>query len=282
VDLSVLIVNWNTREELRACLAALRSADLAMSHEVIVVDNASADGSVEMVRAEFTEVRLIANDRNVNYAAGSNQGLREASGSLILLLNPDTEVPAGAIDTLVADLEENPEWAAVAPALVHPDGSIQESVRGFPTPEALTGEITGLARLRPGSKWAGYFTANLPPDRPSLVDQPMTSALLLRREAFDQIGPFDEQFPLFFNDVDLCYRLKQAGWQIAYDPRVRVKHEGGASTRQIRAEAIRKSHEGLARFYEKHYRGRINPVLFAFIKAMIAVSGRLRAALAGS
>jgi GT2 family glycosyltransferase len=282
VDLSVVIVNWNTRDLLRSCLGSLRAAldGSPLRSEVIVVDNASADGSAAMVAAEFPEVRVIANTENRNYAAGNNQGLRQAAGKFVLILNPDTELPAGAPDALVGFLRQDPRAGAVAPALVYPDGRLQESVRGFPTPRALIGELIGLARLLPKSRWGGYRASRLPEDRPAPVDQPMTSALLLRREALEQVGPFDEQFPLFFNDVDLCYRLKRAGWEIFYDPRVRIIHIGGASTRQVRPEAILLSHEGLRRFYAKHYRERLPVPAYWTIQAAITLTGRLRAFLA--
>jgi GT2 family glycosyltransferase len=283
VDLSVVIVNWNTRDLLRACLASLRVALPAsgLASEVIVVDNASADGSAAMVREEFPEVTLVANPENRNYAAGSNQALALATGEFILALNPDTEVPAEAPRALVRFLREHPGAGAVAPALVFPDGKVQPSVRGFPTPRALIGALSGLAHLFPRSAWGSYRPRTLPHDRPSAVDQPMTSALLFRKAALDQIGPFDERFPLFFNDVDLCFRLKEAGWEIHYDPRIRVVHEGGASTRQVRPQAILLSHEGLRRFYAKHYRHRLPAPIYAGILALISISGRLRAALAG-
>jgi GT2 family glycosyltransferase len=282
VDLSVVIVNWNTRELLRACLASLRAACRTsdLQTEVIVVDNASTDGSAEMVAAEFAEVRLIANAENRNYAAGSNQGLRPAAGHFILLLNPDTEVPAGVGDHLVRFLRNHPEAGAAAPALIYPDGRGQASVRGFPTPRALAGELTGLARLFPGSPWGAYRARNLPQDRPTPVDQPMASAFLLRRLALEQVGPFDEAFPLFFNDVDLCFRLKEAGWEIYYDPRVQVTHAGGASTRQVRPRAILQSHEGLRRFYAKHYRGRLSWPVYATIVTAVRLAGWLRAGVA--
>jgi GT2 family glycosyltransferase len=283
VDLSIIIVNWNTRDLLRACLSSLREAldGSPLCTEVIVVDNASADGSAEMVGSEFPEFRLIANAKNRNYAAGNNQGLREASGELILLLNPDTEVPKGALESLAAFLREHPRAGAVSPALVHPDGRVQQSVRGFPSPRALTGELTGLARLRPGSAWSAYRPQALPEDRPSSVEQPMASAFLVRRETLEQVGPLDEQFPLFFNDVDLCYRLKQAGWSIHYDPGVRVVHVGGASTKQVRPEAILHSHEGLRRFYAKHYRHKLSLPAYWAITGAIRLSGLARAAAAG-
>ncbi|HEU4752551.1 MAG TPA: glycosyltransferase family 2 protein [Armatimonadota bacterium] len=280
MDLSVVLVNWNTRELLRACLRSLQEAlaGSALAAEIVVVDNASADGSAEMVERQFPGIRLLANEVNRNYAEGNNQGIAAAAGEFLLLLNPDTEVPVGAAEALLADLRENPRAAAVSPALVHPDGTVQESVRGFPAPRALVGELTGLARLLPRSRWAAYRARALPEDRISSVEQPMASAFLVRRSALEQVGAFDPQFPLFFNDVDLCYRLKEAGWEILYDPRVRVVHVGGASTRQVRPEAIRQSHEGLRRFYAKHYRRRLPAPLYGLILAAIRAAERVRLA----
>jgi GT2 family glycosyltransferase len=282
LDLSVVIVNWNTRALLRSCLESLRTALSAseLSSELIVVDNASSDGSAAMVAAEFPEARLFANETNLNYAGGNNQGIAAATGEFILLLNPDTEVPVGAPDALVRLLQELPEAGAAAPALVFPDGRVQDSVRGFPSLRALTGEVTGLARLLPHTSWGSYRGQALPVDRPTLVDQPMASAFLVRRRALEQVGAFDEQFALFFNDVDLCFRLKLAGWAILYDPRVRVVHVGGASTRQVRPEAIRRSHEGLRRFYAKHYRTKLARPVYALVTLAIGVAGAVRARLA--
>lgn len=282
MDLSIVIVNWNTRELLRACLASLRAALSAspLRAEILVVDNASTDGSAAMVAEEFPEVRLFANSQNLNYAGGNNQGIAAATGEFVLLLNPDTEVPSGALEALVELLREHPEAGAAAPALVFPDGRLQDSVRGFPTPAALVGDLTGLARLFPHSRLAGYREHRLPPDRPSSVDQPMASAFLVRGRALAEVGAFDEQFPLFFNDVDLCFRLKLAGWEILYDPRVRVVHVGGASTRQVRPEAIRRSHEGLRRFYAKHYRSKLPAPVYAVLVGLIQMTGAIRVGLA--
>lgn len=282
MDLSVILVSWNTRELLRACLRSLREAlaGSPLRAEVLVVDNASADGSAAMVAAEFPEVRLLANTENRNYAAGNNQGIAAASGELLLLLNPDTEVPRGALEALASLLRERPGAGAAAPALVYPDGRPQESVRGFPSPRALVGEITGLARLFPDSSWGAYRLRRLPEGKPLSVDQPMASAFMVRRAALGAVGPFDEAFPLFFNDVDLCYRLKEAGWEILYDPRVRVVHVGGASTRQVRPQAILRSHAGLRQFYARHYRRRLAAPAYALIVTAIRLSGWLRAAAA--
>lgn len=273
MDISLVIVNWNTREALRRCLASPGVA--AGNHEIIVVDNASADGSAAMVREEFPHVRLIANETNRNYAAASNQALALASGQAILLLNPDTELPADAPSLLSGFLAENDGATAVAPMLVSPDGTPQRSLRGFPTPLAIFGELTGLARLFPHGSLGGYRPRDLP-EEPTLVDQPMASCLLVRATALREIGGFDERFPLFFNDVDLCYRLQASGGEIWFDPSVRVRHLGGASTQQVRPAAILASHRGLRDFYRKHYRQRLGPLLI-LAEALIWKAGWLRA-----
>jgi GT2 family glycosyltransferase len=282
VDLSVVIVNWRTRELLIACLQSLHAAMgdrvAAGDAEVIVVDNASGDGSAEAVRERFPAVRLIANEDNRGYAGGNNEGIAAASGETIMLLNPDTEVPREAVARLEACLRERPRAGAAAPMLVYPHGCPQASLRGFPTPLALFGAVTGLARLAPAtSPLAAYQPRGLPAVA-AVVDQPMTSCLLLRGEALREVGIFDEAFPIFFNDVDLCWRLRQAGWEIWFDPEARVVHHGGASTRQVRMAMIWASHRGLHRYYRKHYRGRLVAPLYGLAVAAIYVGAVARSA----
>jgi GT2 family glycosyltransferase len=280
VDLSVVIVNWRTRELLRACLRSLREALAerwtAGAAEVIVVDNASGDGSAEMVAGEFPEVRLFANKENRGYAAGNNQGIAAASGRNVMLLNSDTEVSREAVTRLEAFLGERPRCGAVAPMLVHPDGRPQSSLRGFPTPLALLGAVTGLARVAPaGSALAGYQPRELPAG-PATVEQPMTSCLLLRGQALQEVGTFDETFPVFFNDVDLCWRLREAGWEIWFVPEAQVVHHGGASTRQVRMAMLWESHRGLHRYYHKHYRTRLSAPVYGLVIAAIYVGAVVR------
>jgi GT2 family glycosyltransferase len=282
VDLSVVIVNWRTRELLVACLQSLHAAlggrVAAGDAEVIVVDNASGDGSAAAVREQFPAVRLIANEENRGYAAGNNQGIAAASGDNIMLLNPDTEVPREAVARLEACLRERPRAGAAAPMLVYPDGRPQASLRGFPTPLALFGAVTGLGRLaRVGSPLAAYQPRDLPAI-PTVVDQPMTSCLLLRGEALREVGPFDETFPIFFNDVDLCWRLRQAGWEIWFVPEARVVHHGGASTRQVRLAMLWASHRGLHRYYQKHYRGRLGAPIYGLAIGAIYAGAVARSA----
>ncbi|MBM3500566.1 MAG: glycosyltransferase family 2 protein, partial [Armatimonadetes bacterium] len=240
--LSICIVNWNTRDYLRACLRSIRETIAHLDHETIVVDNASADGSAAMVAEEFPQVMLIANADNLKYAAGNNQALRAATGASKLLLNPDVVLKPGAVEELLAALDRHPKAGAVAPRLVHPDGSPQLSCRTFPDPPALAYEALGLARLFPHSRRFGAYRMSWwAHDDERRVDQPMASALLIRAAALEAVGLFDEDFPIFFNDVDLCRRLLDAGWEVWFTPRAEVIHHVGASTRQVRRAMIAES-----------------------------------------
>ncbi len=278
---SAVIVNWNTRELLRACLQSLANS-LPPPDEIVVVDNASADGSAAMVADAFPEVTLIANPDNRRYAAANNQGIAHARGDLVWLLNPDTEVAADTLATLIRLLECDQQLAAVTCRLIDPvTRRVQPSVRTFPTPLALWIEALGLARLFPRSRLGGQYRMTWwDYDDEREVEQPMTSCLLLRRAAATPLGWFDEAFPLYFNDVDLCYRLRQAGWKIRFTPATEVIHHLGASTRQVRAEAVQASHRGLLRFYRKHYRGRLPELVYAATVALILFSGWVRGRLA--
>lgn len=277
-ELSICIVNWNTRDYLDACLRSIRTAPDAIRREVIVVDNASGDGSAEMVRREHPEVGLIANDRNLGFAAANNQALRVGMGRLLLVLNPDIEVHPGALDALADVLRRRARAGAAAPRLILPDGRIQASCRSFPTPDVVLYEVLGLSRLFPRSRrfgryrmtWWGY-------DDERVVDQPMASALLLRREALDEVGLFDEDFPIYFNDVDLSKRLWDAGWETWFTPAASMTHVGGASTSQVRARMVVESHRSFLRFYAKHYRGTLPGWQYRLAVVALRFSGALRA-----
>ena len=277
--LSILIVNWNTRDLLRACLLSLQQACAAIEHEIIVVDNASADDSAPMVSDEFPDVKLVANTDNRGYARGNNQAFAASRGEWIWLLNPDTEVLDDAPQELIRFLESHPQCGAVASALIDArDGQPQRSCRTFPTPSALWAEASGLARTFPRSRCFGFYRMgwwNMKSARQ--VEQPMASSLMLRRQAVEDAGGlFDEQFPIFFNDVDLSWRMARARWATWYLPSARVRHWGGASTIQARPEMIRESHRALCAFYSKHWRGTMSPLLFQATLALISLSGAWR------
>ena len=273
--ISILIVNWNTRELLRACLHSLRDVEA----QIIVVDNASHDDSAAMVAREFPGVQLIESEENLGFAEGNNRAFQAASGEWIWLLNSDTEVEAAAAGISVEFLQTHPDVGAVASALVDArDGQIQRSCRTFPTPAALWAQASGLAALFPRSKRFGFYKMGQWNYRDArAVEQPMASSLMLRRAAIESAGGlFDGQFPIFFNDVDLCWRLRRAGWEIWFEPRARVKHWGGASTAQLGAASIEASHQSLRRFYAKHYRGHISAPLYYATLWMSDLAGRAR------
>ena len=277
MTLSVLIVNWNTRELLRACLQSLRRYPLSEPMEVWVLDNASQDGSAEMVRSEFPEVQLIASERNLGYAAGNNLLLEKAQGDYLLLLNPDTEVTQGALDTAVQYMREHPEVAALGAKLIYPDGRVQRSVRGFPEPEAVMWEYLGLARLFPRSRRFGAYRMTwFTYDQMAEVDQPMGTFLMLSRRAVRAVGLMDERFPIFFNEVDWCYRAKKEGLKIVFHPDVVIIHHGGASTRQVRPQMIWESHRSLQKFYQKHYRQCLPKAIYWSIMGSITLNAWLR------
>lgn len=281
--ISILIVSWNTRELLRACLASIARQCAGVAHEVIVVDNASGDGSARMVRDAFPAVRLIAETRNLGFAAGNNRAYEAASGEWIWLLNSDTEVLPGAAEALVEFLETHPRCGGAASALIDArDGAVQRSCRTFPTPAALWAEATGLAKRFPCSRRYGFYRmGHWDMQGARAVEQPMASSFMLRRAAIDSITAddsgdkllFDERFPIYFNDVDLCWRLWQKDWEVWFCPASRVRHWGGASTGQARPEMIAESHRSLAAFYDKHWRGRYPRPLFAVTMALVRLSG---------
>jgi len=260
-DMSVCIVNWRTCAALRQCLNSLAMHSGGLQLQIIVIDNASGDGSVEMVQKEYPEVELIVNDDNIGYAAANNQALRISRAPYKLLLNPDIVVKPGALPALLHFIQQHPSTGAVAPRLVYPDGRLQYSCRTFPTPDIVFWEMLGLSRLARRSRIFGKYRMTWwDYDRARQVDQPMASALLLNGEALAQVGLFDEDFKIFFNDVDLCYRLKKASWEIWFTPDAEMIHYHGASTSQVRRQMIIESHRSFLRFYCKHYWGKINPV----------------------
>jgi GT2 family glycosyltransferase len=276
-DLAICIVNWNTRDLLDKCLQSIRDTQGALSVETIVVDNASTDGSAEMVREKHPWARLIANSNNRFYAAGNNQALQAVDAPFKLLLNPDIIVHEGSLQTLLGFMERHPDAGAVAPRLRGVDGEIQPSCRTFPGPDVVRYEALGLSRLFPRDREFGKYRMTWwDYDDEREVDQPMASAFLVRDAALQKIGLFDEQFPMFFNDVDLCRRLWDAGWEVWFTPVAEMTHLGGASTRQVRREMIIESHRSFVRYYEKHYRATLSPLEYSFTLCLLRVGLRMR------
>lgn len=247
--LSIVVVNWNARDLLRSCLRSIYANPQKCSFDVTVVDNASADGSTDMVRQCFPEVRLIENRRNVGFAHANNQGIRRSNGRLILLLNPDTEVQAGALQALTNFLDGQPRAGAVGPRLLNPDGSLQPSCHPTPT---LAREFWRLFHLDAIYPYARYPMHRWDQDTPRRVDVIQGACLLLRRDALDQVGLLDEDYFMYSEEVDLCTRLRRAGWQIYWVPRAKVVHYGAQSTRQVADEMFLQLHRSKVLYFRKH------------------------------
>jgi hypothetical protein len=266
-EISVVIPSWNTRDYLAACLAALARSEKPEC-EVIVVENGSRDGSLEYLRAEHPEVRLIANGENEGFARASNQGMRAARGRYVLLLNTDTEVAPDAIPRLHAFLEANPGHAAAAPRLVHRDGRTQRTVQEFPTLATALFFSTPLERWFPAShELRRYFMRDWDQESSRDVDQPPAAALLLRMAALREVGLFDEELWLFYNDVDLARRLRAAGWKTRYLSEATVLHHVGGSTSKFAGFLPVWQRDRLA-YYRKHH-GRLGGL---WLKACVTLT----------
>lgn len=275
MNLSVVIVSWNTADLLVQCLEALPAAVGAVLHEVIVVDNGSSDRSAEMVRAGFPTVQLITNPENRGFVQASNQGISLSQGRYVLLLNSDVIAPMGSISRMVEFLERRPDIGAVAPKLLNPDGSFQASYAQFPTLISESLSAFGLNRVLYGHTHPSPLP--LPGERPHPVDWVPGACLLVRREALDAIGSLDEGYWMYSEDTDLCYRLWQTGWKVYYLPDVEVVHLGAASSRQCRPESVGRLYRSKVRFFRKHY-GVLPALLLSlvisvayWIKASVAV-----------
>lgn len=285
-ELGIVILNWNTRDLLRECLKSVFASHSIERYQVCVVDNASSDGSAEMVRAEFPAVLLIASPRNDGYAAGNNLGLKAlgfqnpeeksqnpnpqaqspnhptTNPQYALLLNPDTVLPATALAEMVAYLEAHPQCGVAGPKILLPDGSLDLACRrSFPTPEVSFYRLTGLSKLFPKSKLFGrYNLTYLSPDEETEVDSVVGAFMLVRGAAIAQAGLLDENFFMYGEDLDWALRIKQCGWQVRYNPRVHILHVKRAASRRSHKAQIA-FHEAMLYFYHKHYARRTNPVV---------------------
>ena len=275
--LSVVVLSWNTRELLGACLSALARDTAREPREILVVDNGSRDGSAEMVARDFPTVRLLHNAENRLYAEGNNQGARAATGRYLCLLNSDTEVRPGALDRLVEFLETHPEYGAAAPKLVNADGSVQRACSRFPTLLDPLFDSTALGLVPPGS-WLLWWIrmGDFDHEHSRDVPQPPGACFVMRRDEYLALGGLDPAMSLFFNDVDLCRMLSRERRRIRYLSEAEVLHHGGAST-----QAYERRNRNLvwtqnrAAYYRKHY-GRIGERWFRAIVGLWGLEFALR------
>jgi hypothetical protein len=266
--ISIIIVNFCTRQLLHDCLASLRnegSSDL----ETIVVDNHSNDGSAEMVRNEFPEVRPIENEENLGFAKANNQGIMLSRGEKLLLLNSDTVVRPGALQAMAEFLDSHPEAGGVTCRLLNADGSIQACVSAQPSPVLLFFRLAGVSRLFRGDRVRrvlrdhlasflgatvrSYFAPYSSSDSAVEVGNVSGACLMLRRSAVQQVGPLDERFFMYFEDMDYCIRLRKAGWKLYYVPRGEIFHLVGQSSGGRMRNYSLHSYQSLFYFYRRHF-----------------------------
>jgi len=268
VTLEIVIVSYRSRDHLRECLTSLR--EHAPGHDVTVVDNRSGDGTVEMVTREYPDVRLIANDRNVGFSTANNQAIRGGDSTYVLALNPDTRVTHGALDRLLELMEEQPEIGICGCRLELEDGTLDHAAkRSFPTVLGALGHFAGA-----------QTQYRAPGVEVGPVDAVNGAFMLMRRRVLEEIGLFDEGYWMFMEDLDLCYRCREAGYLVWYEPSVTVVHIKHGSHAEGRSPRLDYAfHQGMARFYRNHYAPHRNAAANAAVYAGIA--GKLGISLAG-
>ncbi len=265
-DLGIVIVNWNTADELERCLATVFASEGDFSYRVVVVDNASTDNSVAMVQEKFPRVELIETGDNLGYPRGNNVGLRHlgyhGAGQVdddapryALLLNPDTEVPLDSLYRMTQFMDSRPDIGIAGPKLLLPDGSLDRACRrGFPTPMVSFYHFSGLAKLFPDNERFGRYNMTFAnPDEELEIDSVVGAYLQIRKEAIEQAGLLDEVYFMYAEDIDWCYRVKAAGWKVWYYAPVTVYHVKRAASRKS-PKAQFEFWRAMLIFYRKYYR----------------------------
>jgi GT2 family glycosyltransferase len=274
LDLSIIIVNYNTCKLTLDALNSIYDSTTNYSYEVILIDNHSSDSSVDTIRAAHPHITLIDNQANVGFSRANNQGIRIAQGRYILLLNSDTLLESNTIQTMIQFMDAHPQAGASGCKLVLTDGSLDKACkRGFPTPSAAFYYITGLSKRFPNNpKFNQYQLGHLNENEHHQVDSLVGAFMLVRRTTIDQIGLLDEEYFMYGEDIDWCYRMKEAGWEIHYYPMTRITHLKGASSRRKPLKIIYEFYRAMYLFHHKHYRKRYNVIVNAVIYAGIIAS----------
>lgn len=265
MKLSVIIVSWNVRDDVLACLESLYKNPPSRASEIIVVDNASTDGTVDAVKRDFPEVVTVTNSENRGFAAANNQAIRIAKGRYLLLLNPDTIVHSQSLDNLVKVLDESPTSGACGPRITDTDGKTCPSIGYVPTFRSVLYRKTIFKSL--GVFQAHYHKLtidNFDYDIEADVEQLSGAVIMVRRSLMNEIGLMDESFFLYYEDVDLFLRIRKAGWKITYVPESVITHIGGKSSAQVSAKKRIMVYSSLLTYFRKH-RGRFATGLFAFV-----------------
>lgn len=254
MDISIIIVNWNTCSVLKDCLASIFGQQQTVSFEVIVVDNASSDKSVEMVSQDFPDVKIIQNSENRGFAAANNQGIASASGRYVLLLNSDTVILNDALGKTVGFADSRSEAAVIGCRVLNLDGSLQRSCFMFPSILNLLLNLFSLHKLWPRSKFFGRERMSWWDfDTEHEVDAVVGCFMLVRKEALEQAGGMDEEFFMYAEEADWCYRFKKAGWKILFTPEAEIIHLEGQSSKLATTRMLLQLYGSTLKFIRKHY-----------------------------
>lgn len=271
IDLSIILVSWNVADLLAACLDSIVNGTGDLHVEVIVVDSASSDHSVAMLRERFPQVRLIERTENIGYTRGNNVGMAAAQGRHWLLLNPDTEIMGDALTRMVAYLDTNPNVGILGPYTHNSDGSYQSSRRRFPTRTLAFFESTWLQPFAPKALIDRFYVNDAPVEQTLDVDWVQGSALVARREVYAQIGGLDEGYVMYSEELDWCKRAKDAGWRVVYLAEAHILHHGGKSSDQVVARRQIMFNQSKLRYFRKVYGGFFAQVLRLFLLLNYAV-----------
>ncbi|MFQ5721406.1 MAG: glycosyltransferase family 2 protein [Candidatus Aminicenantales bacterium] len=253
-DLSIIIVNWNTKSLLKQCLESIKAHTKKISYEIIVVDNSSTDGSADMVEANFPEVILIKNEKNLGYGQANNQALVRAQGKYVLFLNSDVAVNDNCLDEMFEFMENHPQVGASACKLTYPDGRLQHSCRQFPSFKVFFLMLIGLRAVFPKMKiFQKYMMLDWDHSDLREVDQIMGSFMFVRKDSLEQIGSFDQRYWMYFEEVDLCLRLNKAGWKIVHYPYASAVHYLSKSSEQwSEAKRVKEFQRSLLKYFRKN------------------------------
>lgn len=281
IYISVVVISFNGLEFIEDCLTTVVKSLQDVSSEIIVIDNASGDGTVDIINSRFSNIKLIQNKTNLGFARAVNQGFDHARGEYILLLNQDTKIVDDAVVRLANRMKKDGSIGTIGPKFIGFDGKLQKSGRAFPKYRDLLWEFTGLSRLFPGSKifsnwklgWFDHLTERA-------IDQPMGAALMVNRRALDKVGPFDESFGIFFNDVDYCRRMIENGYNNLYYPEAIIMHYVGGSTEKRKAKMILESHRAMFKYFKKYNRGALKLPGLYLCGMILYAAAIIRAALA--
>lgn len=273
MDVSIIIVNYNTKELLKQTIESVINNTKGLEYEIIVVDNASVDGSIELIKNEFKDVLLIENKNNLGFSKANNIGIKKSNGKYVLLLNSDTVVLDKTIKICFDYMEENIDIGALGCKVVLNDGRLDHACkRGFPTPSASLYYMLKLNKFFPKSKKFGQYTMSyVGEDEISEVDSLMGAFMMVRKDVIDKIGLLDEDFFMYGEDIDWCFRIKEAGYKVVYFPKAKIIHYKGASSRKKKYKTLYEFHRAMYLFYNKHYLKKYNILIALFVYLGIAI-----------